>query len=71
MTTKYGSNYSQWGYSFDNFGNLTNGMTFPKIGASDVPVNNRPGSYASGGTTINFTYDQAGNMTAAGATSYQ
>ena len=46
-------------------------MTFPKIGTSETPVNNRPSSYNNGTATINFTYDNSGNMTAAGATTYQ
>jgi RHS repeat-associated protein len=46
-------------------------MTFPKIGTSQTPVNNRPSSYNNGSATINFTYDNSGNMTAAGATTYQ
>ena len=58
-------------HSFDNFGNKTNGMTFAKIGTSSTPVNNRPTSYTSGAYTTNFTFDNAGNMTAAGATTYQ
>jgi hypothetical protein len=37
LTTVYGYNYSQSGYGFDNFGNMLNGMTFPKIGTSDTP----------------------------------
>ena len=45
--------------------------TFPKIGTSDTPVNNRPSSFNNGSATINFTYDNSGNMTAAGATTYQ
>ena len=47
---------------YDNWGNLTNGVTFPKIGSSQTPVNNRP-SATSGGTPSNFTFDAAGNMT--------
>ncbi len=46
-------------------------MTFPKIGTSETPVNNCLSSYNNGTTTINFTYDNSGNMTAAGATTYQ
>ena len=46
-------------------------MTFPKIGTRQTPVNNRPSSYNNGTATVNFTFDNTGNMTAAGATTYQ
>ena len=59
------------GAAFDDWGNKANGMTFPKIGTSQTPVNNRPSSYNNGSATINFTFDNTGNMTVAGATTYQ
>jgi YD repeat-containing protein len=69
---------NQWGqmvnsYSFDDWGNMTardGGSLSYTTGSGYVPTTNRLTSTTYGGTT-NFSYDAAGNMTAANSTTYQ
>ncbi len=73
--TKTTGNWSQMvnSYSFDDWGNLTNrdgGSLSYATGSGSVPTTNRVTSTTYSGTT-NFSYDAAGNMTAANSTTYQ
>ena len=68
-------------YNYDDWGNLLTASAgvFPNIvtttfnhatGRGGVPTTNRLSSQVRQGVTTNFTYDNAGNMTTAGGTTY-
>ncbi len=66
-------------YGLDDWGNLTSVWDYPSsysatfsyaTGAGYVPTTNRLSSMTANGNTTNFSYDSAGNMTAAGGTTY-